>query len=67
MRGGDGDAAVEAELTDREIEHLGADHPEVEYLGAASAAPDITALDMDGAEARMSRPTAIRFGSNCSA
>ena len=68
VRGGDGDAAVEAERADREIDHLGADHSEVEYLGAAPRpAPDMTALAIDGAETRMSRPTAIRFGSNCAA
>ncbi len=31
-----------------------------------SAAPSMTAFAMDGEESRMSRPTAICFGSNCS-
>ena len=35
VRRGDGDPAVEAELADREIEHLRADHAEVEHLRAA--------------------------------
>ncbi len=34
VRGGDGDAAVEPELADREIDHLGADEPELEHVGA---------------------------------
>ena len=35
VRGGDHDAAVEVELADPEIEHFGADHPDVLDLGAA--------------------------------
>ena len=35
VRGGDGDAAVETELADGEVDHLGADHPDVEDVGAA--------------------------------
>ncbi len=35
VRCGDDDAAVEAELADGVVEHLGADHPEVEDVGAA--------------------------------
>jgi hypothetical protein len=33
VRRGDGDAAVQPERADREIEHLRADHPDVEHLG----------------------------------
>ncbi len=35
MRGRHGHAAVEPELADREIEHLGADHADVDDIGAA--------------------------------
>src|SRR5262249_40153926 len=35
VRGGDGDASVEAELGDRVIEHLGSDEPELYDLDAA--------------------------------
>ena len=35
VRGGDADAAVEAELADREVEHLRPDQPEVEHVRAA--------------------------------
>ena len=35
VRGGDADAPVEAELADGVVHHLGADHPEVEDVGAA--------------------------------
>ena len=35
VRGGDADAAVEPELADREVDHLRADHPEVEDVRAA--------------------------------
>ena len=35
VRGGDADAAVEPELTDCVVDHLGADHPEVVYVSAA--------------------------------
>ena len=59
-------AAVELELADREIDHLGADHAEVQHVGAGVG----RAFDHGGAivgdESRMSRPTAIRRGSNCS-
>ena len=34
VRGGDADAAVEPELADGEVDHLGADQPEVEHVGA---------------------------------
>ena len=34
MRGGDGHAAVELQVADREIQHLGADEPELEHVGA---------------------------------
>ena len=34
VRGGDEDAAVEPELADGEVDHLGADQPEVEDVGA---------------------------------
>src|SRR6266566_4266146 len=34
VRRRDGDTAVEGELADREIDHLGSDQPEVEHLGA---------------------------------
>ena len=39
VRGGDHDAAVEVELADSEIEHFGADHPDVLDLGAAVGGP----------------------------
>ena len=35
VRGGDADAAVEPELADRVVDHLGADHSEVVNIGAA--------------------------------
>ena len=35
VRGGDADPAVEPELADRVVDHLGADHPEVADVGAA--------------------------------
>ena len=35
VRRGDDDAALEVELADGVVEHLGADHPEVEHVGAA--------------------------------
>ena len=59
-------AAVEPELADGEIEHLGADEPEVEHVGARVGGAAITAAAIAGAERRMSRPTAIRRGSNSS-
>ena len=59
VRGGDHDPAVEVEVADGEIEHLRADEPDVDDVGAASAAPSITASAIDGEESRMSRPTAI--------
>ena len=39
VRGGDADAAVEPELADRVVDHLGADHPEVADVGAAVRGP----------------------------
>ena len=35
VRGGDAHAALELELADRVVDHLGADQPEVEHVGAA--------------------------------
>src|SRR5205085_1044075 len=35
VRGGDADAAVESELTDREIDHLRPNEADVEHVGAA--------------------------------
>ena len=64
--GGDRRAAVEPELADGEVEHLGADHPDVDDVGAGLAAPRDERLVHRGDERRMSRPTAIDFGSNCS-
>ena len=58
-------AAVELELADREIDHLGPDEPQVEHLRALVG----RAADHRGGhlrlERRMSRPTAMRRGSNC--
>ena len=34
MRGGDGDPALQLELADGAVEHLGADHPDVDDVGA---------------------------------
>jgi hypothetical protein len=34
MRGRDRDPAVEAELADGEVQHLRADHPDVDHVGA---------------------------------
>ena len=34
VRGGDGDAALQPELADRAVEHLRADHPDVDDVGA---------------------------------
>ena len=66
VRGGDRDAAVELELADREIDHLRADEPDVEHVGARRRPhPGSAASAIDGDERRMSRPTAIRAGSNC--
>ena len=39
MRGGDGDAALEPELADGAVEHLGADHADVEDVGARVGRP----------------------------
>ena len=39
VRRGDADAAVERELADRVVDHLGADHPEVEHVCAAVRRP----------------------------
>ena len=60
VRGGDGDAAVEPELADREVEHLRADQPEVEDVGARGrGALDHRRRHRRRGE-RMSRPTAMR-------
>ena len=74
VRCGDDDAAVEGELADRVVEHLGADHPEVEDIGAAvrgavdrrgrhrlRADPHV-APDRDPAPARSARRTRDRPG-----
>ena len=66
VRGGDLDAAVEAVLADGEIEHLGADEPDVDDVCAGVGSALDRRLAIDGEESRMSRPTAICFGSNCS-
>ena len=52
MRGGDGDAAVEPELADREVEHLRPDHPEVEDVGAGVGG----AVDGGGGHLRAREP-----------
>ena len=63
VRGGDHHAAVEPELADGEIDHLGADEADVEHLRARRRSrPRSRAFAIDGDESRMSRPTAIRFG-----
>ena len=66
VRGGDHDPALEPERADGEIDHLGADQPEVEDVGAGRRRAAITRPAIAGDESRMSRPTAIRRGSNCS-
>ena len=67
VRGGDADAAVEPELADREVEHLRADQPDVEHVRAAvGGALDQRPPPSPATETRMSRPTAIARGSNCS-
>ncbi len=66
VRGGDADAAVEPELADGEVDHLGADQPEVEHVGARLGGAAHHRRGHRRAERRMSRPTAIRRGSNCS-
>ena len=48
VRRGDADPAVERELADREVEHLGPDEPEVEDVGAAVGC----ALDCRGSHRR---------------
>jgi hypothetical protein len=42
VRGGDGDPAVEAELADREVDHLRPDEPDVQHVdaGVGGAARD---------------------------
>ena len=48
VRGGDADAAVQPELADRVVDHLGPDEPEVEHVGAAVRG----ALDQRGGHRR---------------
>ena len=60
------DAAVEPELADGEIEHLGADHADVDDVGARVGAPSITACAIEGDESAHVAPDRDPPGSNCS-
>src|SRR5438067_1737532 len=55
VRGGDHDPAVEAFATDREVEHLGADQPDVEDLRAGVG----RALDRRGRDRRGGDPHVV--------
>jgi hypothetical protein len=50
-------------VADREIQHLGSDKADVDDVGPSGDGTFDRGL---GEESRMSRPTAICFGSNCS-
>ena len=67
VRRGHLDAAVEPEVTDREVEHLGADEPDVDRpRPPRTRRPRSPPAPSTATRRRMSRPTAIRSGSNCS-